>query len=229
MKIVKKVINIIGVIFVALVFVVSIAIIIMSAVSKKEERGYFNFFGNTFFVVQSDSMEPTLKVGDVIVCEILDAEDEINVEDIVSFKEWKPSAGWVINTHRVVEIENSAGTLKYWTQGDNVESYDAYAKNQDEFIARYRFRIGGLGSFINFLKEPLGFILCLVFPILVVIGVKIYSLIVLFLEEKKEQMVAEAKDATSDDIKDAIIREYLAKQAAAEKENKTQEDKKEDN
>jgi hypothetical protein len=46
---------------------------------------------------------------------------------------------------------------------------------------------------------------------------QVYKLISIYLQSKKEQMLEEAKDNVSDEAKDAIIREYLAKmQAQAE-------------
>ena len=54
------------------------------------------------------------------------------------------------------------------------------------------------------------------------IGWQIYKLIALYLQAKKEQMLEEAKEGVSDEAKDAIIREYLAKmqsEGKAEPEN----------
>ena len=46
------------------------------------------------------------------------------------------------------------------------------------------------------------------------IGWQIYKLISLYLQSKKAEMLEEAKEGVSDEAKDAIIREYLAKMQA---------------
>ncbi|MCQ2399223.1 MAG: signal peptidase I [Clostridia bacterium] len=221
MKTAKKVLGIVVDVLIVLVFVLSICIIIMNATYKKED-GYSKLFGCTFFTVETDSMEPTLKVGDMIIGKVVDANTVINEGDIISFKEYKSSVNKiVINTHRVIyinelkdEFEQGTGEYTYVTQGDNVGIPDVTDKTINDIVSVYKFRLPGAGAVINFLKSTLGFLLCLVLPILIVIGYQIYKLIVMYMASKKEEMIAQVTDNTSDEVKDAIIQEYLARQAA---------------
>jgi uncharacterized membrane protein len=85
-----------------------------------------------------------------------------------------------------------------------------------------------LGKFIDFLKTPFGFIVTLVIPLLSFICWQAYKLIILFfkskqaeLDEQAEQIknTQSAKSEISEEEKNAIIAEYLAKQRAQEKES----------
>ena len=59
---------------------------------------YINYFGYTFFIIDSSSMYDTLEENDLIIVKIT---DNINLNDIVSFKQDNN-----IITHRVVEIND---------------------------------------------------------------------------------------------------------------------------
>ena len=63
--------------------------------------------------------------------------------------------------------------------------------------------------------------LLLVIPMLAFIGWQIYKLIAIYMAAKKEQIIEEAKSGVSDEAKDAIIKEYLAKMQA--EQNKSAE------
>ena len=88
-----------------------------------------------------------------------------------------------------------------------------------------------MGHFIDFIKLPIGFIICLVLPLIGFIAWQTYKLISLYLKAKKLELAEEAekiqntKQELSEADKEAIIAEYLAKQKAdqakAEREEKT--------
>ena len=71
-----------------------------------------------------------------------------------------------------------------------------------------------VGGIIDFIKKPIGFVLVLVLPMLAFIGYQIYKLVVIYMAAKKEEILEEAKAGVSDEAKDAIIKEYLAKMQA---------------
>jgi signal peptidase len=164
-------------------------------------------------------MSGTFEKGALVVGKIPSDDTVIEKDAIISFRQ-KVNGVTIINTHRVVDVQNAGGVDTYQTQGDNREicpAPDEEWKTIYDVTAVYKFHIPAVGGFIDFLKEPLGFVLCLVLPMLAFIAWQVYKLISIYIQGKKEQMLEEAKDNVSDEAKDAIIREYLAKmQAQAE-------------
>ncbi len=67
--------------------------------------------GYNFFEIASDSMTPTLKIGDIIAVK----NDEISIGDIITFKD--NIFGSI--THRVVDIVDYDGQTYYLCIGDN--------------------------------------------------------------------------------------------------------------
>ena len=206
-------------ILIVLVFLVSVVLIIANITSDKENGGQPNVFGYVINSVQSESMSGTFEKGALVIGKIPDENTEIVVgETIITFKQ-KVGSNIILNTHRVVDSKVVGVTPFYQTQGDNREvcpEPDEAWKSMGDIQAVYVTHIPLVGGFIDFLKKPVGFVLILVLPMLAFIGWQVYKLIVIYMAVKKEEMLEEAKSGVSDEAKDAIIKEYLAKMQAAE-------------
>ncbi len=210
MKTFKKIADIVIGIIIAIILLASILVIIANASRGKDDVP--QIFGYTFASVQSDSMTGTFEEGDIVVGRIVDENTVIKEnEDIISFYEVK-NGYKIINTHRVVRIEKVGDVTWYYTQGDKDGlPEDFQPKSHDQVIAVYQFKLAGFGKFVDFLREPIGFILVVVLPILLVIGWEAYKLIALYMEHKKAQYLEESQSAVapSEEMKEQIIQEYL--------------------
>lgn len=219
MKTFKKIASIALDIIIVLVFIVAVLLVVANITADREKGEQPNVFGYVINSVQSDSMSGTFEKGALVVGKIPSDDTVIEKDAIISFRQ-KVNGVTIINTHRVVNVQNAGGVDTYQTQGDNRDrcpTPDDGWKTINDVTAVYKFHIPAVGGFIDFLKEPLGFVLCLVLPMLAFIAWQVYKLISIYIQGKKEQMLEEAKDNVSDEAKDAIIREYLAKmQAQAE-------------
>jgi len=220
MKSLKKALSIVLYVLIILVFLVAV-VFVMAAINQSK-TGVSGAFGYTFDVVQTKSMEPGIMVGDIVVGKAVDVDTtEIKVDDIVTYNTTIQGVESTI-THRVYEIEYDGSMYLYKTWGDNREVApvpDDGERNIYDIVSFYRegeigFVIPKLGLAIDFLKTPLGFIICVVLPLLAFIVWEVIDLVKIYNRVKKESFVAEAATGASDDVKDAIIREYLAKQAA---------------
>lgn len=226
-EIMKKVLKRIGSIaidvLIIIVFIVS-SLVVVASITANRTGGQPSVMGYVFSSVQTDSMQGTINKGDFVVGKLIDDNTEIKVGDIVSYREYYNGKEITI-THRVVEVmEENLSAPGYITQGDNEQYADEIIKTRNTIQSVYKFRIPFLGGFIDFLKTPLGFILCLVLPLLGFIAWQAYKLVSLYLKSKKLELEEEAekisktKSELSEEEKNAIIAEYLAKQAKAEQE-----------
>lgn len=116
-KVVKKIANIIIDVIVILILIVSILVVVLSLTTK--DSGVPNIFGVAPLTVESNSMEPTLNVNDLLFCEVKsDPYQDYEVGDIVTFK-IVVDGEERLNTHRIVEKLPEKGITYYRTQGDN--------------------------------------------------------------------------------------------------------------
>lgn len=156
MKKLKVVLSSIVLVILAPILFVSLVILINSYTNPDEVP---SFFGWKPFIVLSGSMETEIYSGDVAVVKEVDLK-EINKNDIIAFKEDD-----IVITHRVIDIINENGTIKYKTKGDNnnVEDNGYVLAEQVEGI--YQFKIRRLGNLAMFAQTPIGMIVCLSIPL----------------------------------------------------------------
>lgn len=104
-------------------------------------------FGYAQLVVLSGSMDPTLKVGDLV---IIHDEKEYQELDIITFRtETAPT------THRIVETKDTG----FITKGDanNVEDEGIVTKNQ--IYGRVVMVIPRVGEWMLFMKQPVSMLI----------------------------------------------------------------------
>jgi len=156
MKKLKVVLSSIVLVILAPILFVSLVILINSYTNPDEVP---SFFGWKPFIVLSGSMETEIYSGDVAVVKEVDLK-EINKNDIIAFKEDD-----IVITHRVIDIINENGTIKYKTKGDNNNVEDGGYVLAEQVEGKYQFKVRRLGNFAMFAQTPIGMIVCLSIPV----------------------------------------------------------------
>ena len=119
-------------------------------------------------IVLTGSMEPQIMEGDLIICHTADASD-VKTGDVIAF--FDPDGnGTSVLTHRVIEVIDENGSLSFRTQGDANDSADRLPVSADRLVGEYRFRIPGAGSVAMFMQTAPGLIVCVVLPLILLIG-----------------------------------------------------------
>lgn len=120
-------------------------------------------------IVLTDSMYPVIESGDMIICKTVDAE-QVQVDDVISF--FDPAGnGTSIVTHRVLEVTEQDGMIAWRTKGDNNNTEDRLLVTQDKLVAQYDgVRLAGFGNVALFMQTTPGLIVCVVLPILLLVG-----------------------------------------------------------
>src|SRR3990170_6000202 len=108
--------------------------------------------------VSSQSMQPTLNQGDLIVLRGEQAEN-IDLGDIVAFNVPSPYDKLAPSptVHRVVEKWTENEETYFKTRGDNNNDADTWEVPEENVVGKYsQFRIPYIGFVVIFLKTPLG-------------------------------------------------------------------------
>ncbi len=109
-----------------------------------------NFLGYSFIIAVSNSMEPAINSGDLL---IVNKKENYVVGDIVAFINDNNQ----ILTHRIIEIDNN----NYITKGDNAESLDSKVLSLDKIVGSVNYVACGVGDVLLFLKSGSGIVLIL--------------------------------------------------------------------
>jgi len=139
-------------------------------------------FGWRVDTVLSGSMEPALRVGDVVVTRPVELET-LSSRDIVTFH--SPLNSSVIS-HRLISIEEGS-SLSFRTKGDANEDADPFVLSSSNIIGEVCFRIPYFGYAAQFMKTPLGFLLTLCLPGLIVIIMEIVKIWRILTEREMEK------------------------------------------
>ena len=130
--------------------------------------------GAKVLVVLSQSMEPTIPMGAIVVSRPVSAS-EVKVGDAITFS--SPGGGSDLITHRVVEIVGSGIAVSFRTQGDATEEPDLELVQPFQLVGRVLFSVPYLGYGAHFTRTPLGFILLLGLPAALLVGGEVWSMI----------------------------------------------------
>ena len=164
----KKAISIIIVVILLPVLFVNSVILIDSLIHPDEVP---SFFGWKPFIILSGSMESEIMPGDIAIVKEVDTKT-LKVGDVIAFKNDD-----LVITHRIKEIKTQDGKTKYITKGDNNNTNDFDAVMPDQVEGIYVLRIPNLGNLAIFIQTPIGMLVGLSIP-----------LILLILLHKKESM-----------------------------------------
>ena len=131
-----------------------------------------------FDAVLSGSMDPDLPVGAVAVIKPVEATD-ITVGDIIAYH-----SGESLITHRVIEMINERNEPSFVTKGDANEDPDITPVSASSVVGKVVFDVPYFGYLSSFVQSRLGFILTIIVPGLVIIGLELRNIWRVVLKEK---------------------------------------------
>lgn len=166
------------------ILLINITLIAKSYINKDEVPS----IGGAFpLIVLTDSMYPEIESGDLIICNTTEAKD-IKVNDIISFFDPAGNGASVV-THRVIEIVDKDGAIYFRTRGDNNNTEDKQLVPAENLVGVYKMRIAGAGHIAMFMQSTTGLIICVVLPIILLVG---YDVIRRRVYEKNKQSDTDA-------------------------------------
>ena len=176
---------------VAILVVIMTVLTVFSMVFNRD--GTASVFGVQAYVVQSDSMTPEFAAGDVIFSEEVNPE-ELVAGDIITFISRDSASYGQTITHCIREVTTYNGELAFITYGIATGVDDGTPAAASDVLGRYAFRIAGLGSFFEFLKSVPGYIVCILLPFLVIIGLQVANIVSAVRAARTEKAAAAAAE-----------------------------------
>lgn len=208
-NIVQKTLTILGIILCVILvplLIINIILIIQGAVNPDEVPG---IMGYKPMMVLTESMDPKIKSGDLIIIKEIDPTS-LKEGDIITF--FDPAGnGHSTVTHRIeTRIEDPENGLCFETKGDNNNIADSKYVEAEAVVGIYLFRIPVVANIAMFMQTVPGLIICIFVPLVAFVA---YDLI------RRRQFEKSQKDD-----KDALLAEleYLRAEKA-KMENKDSE------
>lgn len=140
-----------------------------AVVFQIQTKRYVSICGFSVFRVITDSMEPAIPVGALILNKETDI-GKIKVGDIICFRSLESYMNGNIVTHRVVNIKTIDGKIALTTRGDSNNSEDSYYVMENNFIGKV-IAITGEDSFLlnaySVLTSGIGFFTLIIIPVVI--------------------------------------------------------------
>lgn len=162
--------------------------------------------------------------GDLIFVNTLNEPDiaELKVGDVITFNSLRDLNGDFIsndiNTHRIIDIREQDGKRYFVTQGDHNVNPDGvysetagnhaekgYVVEESMLLGKWNGKkIGGVGSFLNFLKTRVGFFVVIILPLIAFFLYELIRFIMVIVSLKGK--------SKEDEIRQRVMEEILRAQ-----------------
>lgn len=161
-KIVSRIVNVVLVLAIALAAVSTYVSYVSTSGS-----GVPSVLGVQMLSIQTESMYPVLKPGDLIFDISVKNPDNLKVGDIITY--WTIINGErVLNTHTIHEIADGGEHLIFVTKGENNTTADPLVVHEAELVGKFTgLKIAGLGKAFDYLQTSTGFLIIVVIPVFI--------------------------------------------------------------
>lgn len=188
------------------VLLVAAVVLCITVIAQTLSKGYVTIFGTSLFRVVTGSMEPTIPTGALLISKEVDIE-EVKEGDIICFRSMESNMLGQVITHRVVKVvEGKNGETYLETRGDANPVSDGYYVTERNLIGKvsvYTQEGNLLARIYSVVTTPLGFLSCIVFPIL---------LIASFIMRGSVNSIRKELDAISKETQETTVANMMSKE-----------------
>jgi len=158
-----KIFQIIYYIFIA--FIVAVALLLI--VSILPITGNYKVM-----TVISGSMAPAIKMGSVV---IVKPAADYKIGDVITFGPYSKTKA--PTSHRIYDIKVVDGQPVYITKGDANNAPDAREIQKRDIVGKVLFSVPFVGYAVDFAKKPIGFVLIIGIPAVIIISDEVKKII----------------------------------------------------
>lgn len=181
MKILKKILGGILDFLILIVIVLALGVTLISLTSDNNDISRIGKY--IPLNVKTNSMEKTIMKGDFIIMEQCNP-DTLEKGDVIAFFATEQDQV-IVKTHRIVDIDTTSKDKSFTTRGDNNEINDTVPVFPADIIGKWNnIRLSKVGTILDFISSQMGFLFCIVLPLLILFIYQIYRFIIVIIEEK---------------------------------------------
>lgn len=141
-----------------------------------------SIFGYSFYYVLTESMEPEIMTGDMILGKYADPDD-LQVGDIITYIGETGNLNGKIITHKIIEIKDDT----FITQGVANDIPDPPV-GSTQILSRYVATIPIAGKMFSVINSKYGFVFLIATPLALLIVNEISIIVKAFKEDKEEHL-----------------------------------------
>ena len=157
-RIAKKIWNIFATVLVVFVFLILCMVLVMRMTGNN--GGIFGIHVN---VIATGSMEPEIKVGDVIISKSYKGQT-LDIGDVVSYVSRSGEMTGKLITHEIIDIQENADGLVITTKGIAAQLADDPISDKD-IVSVMLYNSKVIGFIYGIVTTPIGFVVIVILPL----------------------------------------------------------------
>lgn len=183
MKMLKKILSVTSKVLIGLLMILMILTLVLRISGSN-----FKLFGLNVYYIATPSMEPDLKVGDVILSKNVKDYSKLEIGDIISYNGEEGSYRGKLITHQIIDIKEENGKYIFITKGTNENSTVDPDVREDQVVSKMLFEIPLIGKLVKLLANKFAFFFILIIPLAVMLVFEIIHLFKVFNEKEEKKM-----------------------------------------
>lgn len=153
-----------------------ILVVLLSVLMTRSSGKPPTFFNHSLLIISSKSMAPAIGENSAVIIQKVDS-NLLAVDDVITYADGKDAKGrLILNTHRIVAVIPSDNGLTFTTKGDGNNAPDTGFRNANDVLGKVVRIMPGFGKTLTFIKSPLGTIICIAVPLLLLLLSEIVNL-----------------------------------------------------
>lgn len=164
-------------IFIFLLLIGGTLLLYVADIKIRAAKGDYSAPVFNAYVVLSGSMLPEIKIKDIVVTKKV-PEEELDINDIITFISPDPRYGGISITHRIVDkqYDETLGSYTYRTRGDANNVTDSVPVPNNYVLGKVILKIPKLGYLQDLLSSKGGLIIVVILPCLVILSYDIMKI-----------------------------------------------------
>lgn len=165
-------------VFIFLMIIGGILVVYIADIKIRAAKGDYTPPKYNAYVVLSRSMYPAIEVDDIVVTKKID-EDELNINDVITFMSPDSRFSGISITHRIIdkEYDETLGEYTYRTKGDYNNVADSVLVPYNNIIGKVVMKIPKLGYLQKVLMSKVGMIVLILIPCLTILSYDIMKVL----------------------------------------------------
>ncbi|MDR1628915.1 MAG: signal peptidase I [Oscillospiraceae bacterium] len=214
----NKVVSVIGTVLTTVILLFTVVVMVFTIVSVNTVgRESAGILGYRPYIVLSDSMRAQFAVGDIVVSKNVQNGESLQPGDIITFTSIDPANSGAVVTHKIRSVTEYKGEKAYVTYGTTTGSDDEYPVPASKVMGVYSFTLPRMGYFFEFLKTPMGYVVVILVPFLLILlmnGIRFFKLVKQYKREKQEELDKEKQELVAErERNEAMLQELQALKA----------------
>ena len=181
-KVLSTIWNVIKNILTGIIVIITFSLLVMKIMGDTP-----SILGYNLYYIATESMEPSLEVGDIILSKEVKDVSKLDVGDVVTYLGDEGSFNGKLITHEIIKVnEHEDGSYTFITKGTHPDATIDPEIDAHQIKTIMIFEVPLLGKLMQLVNQPIGFIILIITPLGICLFGEIKNLVKVWNNKEEE-------------------------------------------